>query len=102
MTFENIAPARPRLMANGAAIERVKAAIAKDQTGRGQKLLRKMLEAADAIVAQPQITPASVPDDPTVRATTDILSVARTALQSIQMLSMAHLMTGADTYLAAA
>jgi Heparinase II/III-like protein len=102
MTFENLSPARPRLMANSAAIERVKEAIAKDKTGRGEKLLRKMLEAADAIVAQPQIKPESVPADPALRATTDILAVARAALQSVQMLGMAHLMTATDTYLAAA
>jgi hypothetical protein len=102
MTFENISPTRPRLMANAAAIARVKTAIEKDQAGRGKKILRKMLETADGIVTTPLITAASVPADPVARAATDILAVARAALQSVQTLGMAYLMTGADTYLAAA
>lgn len=100
MTFEKISQARPRLMANAAALQRVKAAIAGNDAG--QKILKKMLATADAIVAKPLITPDDEPKDPVQRLKTDYLGVARRALQSVQTLGMAYLMTGGDAYLAAA
>src|SRR5258708_23109733 len=100
MTFEKISQARPRLMADAAALRRVQAAIAGNDAG--QKILKKMLATADAIVSTPLITPDDEPKDPVQRLKTDYLGIARRALQSEQPLAMAHLLTGGHAYLRSA
>lgn len=91
--FRNLAEARPRLMANAAAIARVKAAIAASPAGA--KMRDKIVEQANDIEHQPYVEPNF---KSWIRLRLDHLSAARLALYRLQTLGMAWFMTGTERY----
>ena len=91
--FRNLAEARPRLMANAAAVARVKAAIAGNPAG--EKMRDKIIEQANDIEYAPYVEPNFKAWN---RLRLNDLAAARLALYRLQTLGMAWFMTGNPRY----